>query len=173
MREPNKWTHFFTVISKTTRGERYQFSLNGLTVQGRKLEELPGIRCLVKRVSTTLGAILKPTLESSFCFLGNVHHVTPNYTEGLLLSTYKLGITKPIIHSLVWLPVIMNTENVIPQNTQINMVVTEKSWVVKLTASYTRQQHKRSHMTEKWTAGRKVWRSVMIKSSFLQVPNVR
>ena len=44
-------------------------------------------------------------------------------TEGLLPSTYKLGTTKPIIKSLVWLPVIMNTENVVPKDPQINMVV--------------------------------------------------
>lgn len=173
MMEPNKWPQFFTAIPKTTWKDHYQFSLNYLTVQGRKLEESSGIRCLVKRVSTTLSAMLKPTTESSFCFLVNVHHVTPSSTVGLLLSPYKLGITKPIIHSLVQLPVIMNTGYVISRNIQINMVVTEKSWAVKLTASYTHQQHKRSNKTEKWTAGRKVWRSVMVKSSFLQVPNMR
>lgn len=41
----------------------------------------------------------------------------------MLPSTYKLGITEAIVKSLVWLHVIMNTEYVIPKDTQINMLV--------------------------------------------------
>lgn len=42
--------------------------------------------------------------------------------EFTLPSIYKVDITKPVTESLVRLPV-TNTENVIPKNTQNNMVV--------------------------------------------------
>lgn len=67
----------------------------------------------------------------------------------------------------------MNTENVIPKIPKLTWLSTEKSWVVKLTTSYTQQQHKRSHMTKKSIAGRKVWRSVLIRILFSQELHVR
>lgn len=91
MREPNKWTRFFTTVPGSTWGEQQQFSLAELTVQGGRLEQLPGTRSLGKRLSTTPTATLKLTLLCSFCFLGNVHHVTPDCYRGVATQHVQAG----------------------------------------------------------------------------------